>query len=321
MRTVMTVLGPITTDQLGQTLMHEHIYSSSIGIPENYPQLYVEGVDEQVQKDLAAMKADGFQTVVEATPFDLGRDPVRLKLAAQKSGMNIIACTGFFEQPHPLLGDYSADRFASLFVDDLQKGMAGTDIKAGIIKTAMDKEGPTPGRELIHRAVARAALQTGARVMLHSYPQTEMGRHQIRIFKEEGVPLSQIKIDHCLETTDMDYLCWLADQGVWLGVDRIPLIIGSKQYAVAAETRVRTIKRMLDAGLAERMLLSHDFMSTSTYYDHLPVGEAEFVAKLNPLRFSYLTQEAFRKIGEMGGDVGLLWKILRENPKRFFEGA
>jgi len=316
----MTVLGEIDSAQLGQTLMHEHLVSSMVGIPENYPQLYVENMESIVEKDLAGMKADGFASVVEATPFDLGRDPKALKRLAEKSGMNIIACTGFFLEPAHMLGTYTADQFAGLFVDDLTKGMAGTNIKAGIIKTAMDTEGPTPGREIIHRAVARASLQTGARIMLHSYPQTEMGRHQVRLMREEGIDLSRVKIDHCLESTDMDYLRWLYDQGCWLGVDRIPIIIDSKHYAVSTETRIKTIKRMLDAGFSDRMLLSHDFMSTSTLYDHMPPEEFRHIRSLNPQRFSFLTSVAFPQIEQMGGNVEKLWRILSENPRRFFEG-
>ena len=45
MKTVQTVTGPVAIDALGSVLMHEHIYSSSMGVAVNYPQLYKEGSD------------------------------------------------------------------------------------------------------------------------------------------------------------------------------------------------------------------------------------------------------------------------------------
>lgn len=321
MGTVQTVTGPIESTRLGFTLMHEHLVSSQTGIPENYPQLYREDAYGQVLRDLAQMKENGISTVVEATPFDLGRDAPMLRRVAAKSGVNIIACTGFFMEPAPMLGSYSAAAFARLFIDDATKGIAGTDIKAGIIKTAMDKEGPTPGRQLIHRAVAIAARETGLPVMLHSYPQEEMGRHQLRFMREEGLDLSRVKVDHCLETTDMDYLRWLYDQGCWLGVDRLPIITGAGNYCVATETRIKTMHRMLEAGFADRMLLSHDFMSTSTYFDHQATPEAQqYIDGLNPHRFMFLQKVAFPQLEAWGVSHDLLMKIVTENPRRFFDG-
>lgn len=320
MKTVQTVCGPIGTEQLGFTLMHEHLVSSQPGIAENYPQLYIDGAYERVLQDLNEMKANGVSTVVEATPFDLGRDAPMLRRLSQASGVQVIACTGFFQEPSPMLGAYTPKQFARLFIDDATRGIAGTDIRAGILKTAMDLEGPTAGREVIHRAVAIASNETGLPILLHSYPQGEMGRHQIRFLKEEGACLERVKIDHCLETTDLDYLSWLYDQGVWLGVDRLPLVTGEGNYAVATETRIKTIKRMLDAGMGDRILLSHDFMSISTFFDHMPTEHAQqYIYGLNPQRFSFLQKVVFPKLEEMGVDPQELQRICTENPRRFFE--
>lgn len=322
MKTVQTVLGTVPTEQLGLTLMHEHIVSSAPGIAENYPQMYIKDAFDVAMKDLGVMKAHGVRTVLDATPYDLGRDVKMLKALSEKSGLNIICCTGFFLEPSPFLGCYSKNELAALFIDDVRKGIAGTGIKAGIIKTAMDKEGPTPGRVLVHRAVAVTANETGLPIMLHSYPQGEMGRHQIRIMQEEGVDLERVKIDHCLETTDMDYLSWLYDQGCWLGVDRLPLHIQEGCYAVSTIARIRTIKRMLDAGMGDRMLLSHDFMSLSTCYDHLRSDEErEYYRKLNPERFAFLQDVAFKQLVEWGEDEQRLTDLCIDNPRRFFEGG
>lgn len=322
MKTVQTVLGDISTDQLGFTLMHEHLVSSATGIPENFSQLYPDNYYNLVLKDLLDMKGSGIHTVIDATAFDLGRDVRALKRLSEDSGLNIVATTGFFLEPNPMLGSYSADRFASLFIDELTKGIAGTGIKAGIIKTAMDKEGPTPGREIIHHAVGIASNATGFPIMLHSYPQAEMGRHQIRILRDENVNLERVKIDHCCETTDIDYLCWIADQGCWLGVDRLPLVSMIGQYAVSTAQRIKTIKKLIDAGLSDRMLFSHDFISFSTFFYYLPNElEKEHIEKINPYRFRFLQEVVFKELEKMGIREDKLIQMCIDNPKRFFEGC
>ena len=40
MTTVETALGPVATDALGPTLMHEHIVTRSPGVHENWPPLF-----------------------------------------------------------------------------------------------------------------------------------------------------------------------------------------------------------------------------------------------------------------------------------------
>jgi len=58
--------------------------------------------------------------------------------------------------------------------------------------------------------------------MIHSYSPGQVGRRQIEILKEEGVPLNRVKLDHSNDTTDLEYLFWILDQGCFLGLDRYP---------------------------------------------------------------------------------------------------
>ncbi len=110
------------------------------------------------------MKANGIETVVDATPVGLGRDVRGLKRASQKTGVNIIATTGWWGMEPPLRRIYSGGKNGrQAFADDINKGCDGTDIKAGILKAAMDKEGPTPWNIKTHHAVGMAQIETGKR--------------------------------------------------------------------------------------------------------------------------------------------------------------
>lgn len=161
MKTVQTVIGNVDTNKLGSVLMHEHIYSSSMGVALSYPQLYKEGTEEKIEKDLKEMKANGIETVVDATPVGLGRDVRGLKRASQKTGVNIVATTGWWGMEPPYAGNIPEEKWAQAFEDDINKGCDGTDIKAGILKAAMDKEGPTPWNIKTHHAVGMAQVATG----------------------------------------------------------------------------------------------------------------------------------------------------------------
>ncbi len=58
--------------------------------------------------------------------------------------------------------------------------------------------------------------------MVHSYSPCQVGKQQLAILKEEGVDLRRVKMDHFNDTTDVEYLIWLLEQGCYLGLDRYP---------------------------------------------------------------------------------------------------
>ena len=319
MKTVQTVTGHVATDQLGSVLMHEHICTSSMGIATHYPQMYVPDYEERIIRDLNVMKENGILTVVDASPVCLGRDVRVLKKVSEKTGVNIIATTGWWGCEPPYLGPSTAEQWARCFADDITKGCDGTDIKAGILKAAMDVDGPTEWKKKIHYAVGLASQETGAKILLHTYCPMETPRFQLACLKEVGVDMNNVIVGHIPETTDIDFVKWIYDQGVWLGIDRLPIVLLPGSYAVATDTRIKFIKTMLDEGMGDRMLLSHDFMSTSTLYDNQPEDIQDYVAKQCPDRFLFLKNHIFPKLVEMGVDGDYLWNLTIENPRKFFE--
>lgn len=319
MKTVQTVRGNVGTDQLGSVLMHEHVCSSSMGVALSYPQLYGKNAEKQILSDLRDMKENGILTVVDATPVGLGRDVKMLKKVSEATGVNIIATTGWWGCEPPYLGPSTAEQWTQCFVDDITKGCDGTDIKAGFLKAAMDTEGPTEWVTKMHHAVGMAQRETGKKIMLHTYCPTETPRHQLRFLKEEGVDMNNVVVDHIPETTDIDFVKWIYDQGAWIGVDRMPIISFPGQYAVSTETRIKFIKTMLDAGMGDRMLFSHDIMCASTLYDNQPQELAKEIWSVCPDRFLFMKKHVFKRLEELGCDPAYLWNLTIENPKKFFE--
>ena len=75
MATVETALGPVTTDDLGPTLMHEHVVTRSPGVQENWPHLWDrDAILALAERKLADLYDRGIRTIVDLTTVDLGRD-------------------------------------------------------------------------------------------------------------------------------------------------------------------------------------------------------------------------------------------------------
>jgi phosphotriesterase-related protein len=317
MTTVNSVLGPIDTDKLGFTLMHEHLMVSSAGIPQVYARLLGDDYVERIVQGLKKAKAGGIDTIVDATTFDLGRDVTAMAEASRRSGVNIIAVTGWWmELPRFLVG-LSADQFADLFTREIEEGVAGMGIKAGLLKAASDSAGVLPAEEEVLRGVARAHHRTGVPIMLHSYSPGQVGRQQIAVLQEEGVDLRHVKLDHSNDTTDVEYLTWILEQRCYLGLDRYPGRITSSQ------ARTRTMKALIDAGWAHRLLPSHDHSLLWLRLEGLPQNSPmspEEREKRNPHGYLYIKKVVFPQLKGLGVPDAVLDRLCVDGPKNFFEG-
>jgi phosphotriesterase-related protein len=208
----------------------------------------------------------------------------------------------------------SPDLFADLFIREIEEGITGTGIKAGILKTASDISGVTEWQETILHAVARAHHITDVPIMLHSDALEQVARQQLAILKEEGVDLSRVAVDHVNDNTDMEYLNWLLEQGCYLGMDRYP------GYNVNSLDRTKTMKTLIDAGYAERLFPSHDYVLAEIQgMSPDAVEYHEVKEKSNPHGFLYLKKVVFPQLREMGIPESILNQLCVTNPRNFFE--
>ena len=272
---IQTVTGPIDDDALGRTLIHEHVRFTDEAVREQFPASYdpeqeMADAVEQVEK----AKAHGITSIVEPTAMFGGRDVPFMQAVAERTGTQIVACTGIYTYdylPH-YYGARDADAIAAMFIRDIEEGMQGTDAKAGFLKCAADEPGITDNVEKLHRACARASLATGAPIMAHSRPASNTGPRQVEILLEEGVAPGKIQIAHTGDTDDLDYIEGLLEQGVWIGLDRF----GIHMYLPDAQ-RIPTAVELLKRGYADRLFISSD---TATSIDWFPdeVKEQLFAA-------------------------------------------
>ena len=313
---VQTVQGAVDAQALGLVLAHEHVRFRDEAVAAQWPGRY----DEQLELDAAidavtAAKARGVQTIVDPTAMFGGRDVSFMRRVADETGVRIVACTGIYSYdylPH-YFENRDVDVMADHFVEDIEGGIQGTEIRAAFLKCAADAPGVTEHIEKIHRAVARASVQTGAPIMAHSMPAVGTGPRQVEIFEEEGVDLSRVQIAHCGDTDDIEYIERLLDKGVYVGLDRY----GLEMY-LPIDRRNATAAELLRRGHAERLMISQDFCAT---IDWFPPEAAEVFESNGAIRNWSMTlvfDEVVPALREMGAmDDAAFQSIFVENPRRW----
>ncbi len=316
---VDTARGPIRTADLGVTLMHEHVFVLSPEIMANYPEGWGDEearIATAVQK-LNALKAIGVDTIVDPTVIGLGRYIPRIQRVAESTDLQIVVATGvytyndvpmYFHFTGPGTALNGPEPMVEMFVRDITEGIAGTGVKAGILKCATDEPGLTPGVERVLRAVAQAHRATGVPITTHTHAHTRRGLEQQRVFAEEGVDLSRVIIGHSGDSTDLDYLEDLIAAGSYLGMDRFGL-----NNILSFDERVDTVARMCERGHADKMVLAHD---ASCHIDWLP--EAALPFALPDWHYLHIHNDVLPALRQRGVTEEQITTMLVDNPRAIF---
>jgi phosphotriesterase-related protein len=253
------------------------------------------------------------KTVVEPSAMFLHRDAAFSKRVSDESGLQVVLATGVYTYDHlpQVLLNRDEDAVAAIFVHEIEHGIQATGIKPAFIKCAADEPGVTPNVEKIHRAAARASVQTGRPIMAHSRPASGTGPEQMRIFKEEGVDPAKVQVAHTGDTDDLDYIERLLDTGCWIGMDRYGLDI-----FLPTEQRQKTVLALLEKGHADRMFLSQDYCSTIDWFP-LEVQEYLKANEVPKWSMTFLFEEVIPDLKERGMSDEELEQMMVENPKRW----
>jgi phosphotriesterase-related protein len=251
----MTVSGPIAPEQMGTTLPHEHVLVDFAGAEVVTPDRYDrEEVFATVLPYLRRARALGVETLVEATPAYLGRDPLLLRRLSDASRVRILVSTGYYgaredqHLPHHAFTD-SADSLAARWIREWTSGIDGTGIRPGFIKIGVDT-GPLSevDRKLI-QAAARTHLRTGLTIASHTGPAAG-AMEQLAVLEEEGVDPSAWIWVHAQAEPDSTFHVRAAKSGAWVSFDG--LAPGEVERYVARVAFMRA------EGLLHRVLVSHD---------------------------------------------------------------
>ena len=209
-----------------------------------------------------------------------------------------------------VLGTDVPDPMVDMFVADITEGIAGTGVKAGLLKCAIDSEGLAPGVERVMRAVAKAHHQTGTPITVHTHPGSQAGSVVKRVLvDEEGVDAARVVLGHSGDSTDIDHLSGLADAGFILGMDRFGINVET-----TFEARADTVIELCRRGLSGQMVLSQD---ASCYIDWIDPNVMPFLTNWNYFHLEERVIPYFREHGVTQAQLDLM---LIEVPRRYFAG-
>jgi phosphotriesterase-related protein len=320
MTAVPTARGPVDSADLGRTLMHEHVFVLTPDVQQNHDEWDEESQVGQAVEKLTALKAAGYDTIVDPTVIGLGRYIPRIVRIAEQVDLNIVVATGvytydtvpfYFEHKGPGISPDMPDPMVDMFVRDLTEGIAGASgVRAAFLKCAIDKFGLTNDVERILRAVAKAHRQTGAPITVHTHPSTKTGSDVHRVLSDEGVDPSRVVLGHSGDSTDADHLSQLADLGYILGMDRFGL-----NLAPTLEQRIDIVVELARRGYADRMVLSQD---ASCYFDWL---DPAFAGALPNWHYLHIDKDVLPALRELGVTEEQIDQMLVGNPRRYFEAV
>lgn len=296
---ILTTKGEIKPEALGVTYMHEHL-SLDLSAHKDDPDTRFDNKEELI-KELTELKSKGVKSLVEVTNRGMGRDMTVIEEVADQSGLQVIVSTGFYKEP--FLPDYvykvDEKALSRMIIEDINKGIDDSDIRAHVIgEVGTSHNQVTEMEEKVFRACAKAHLETGRPISTHTTLGT-MGDWQVRFFKEQGVNLEQVIIGHLDLHPVTDYHLMIADYGCYLAFDTV----GKVSYQ-PDEKRVMAIRRLIDRGYLNQILLSQDLTRKS----HLQVRGG--------IGYTYLLDTFIPMLLAAGVTQSQVDTIMIHNPKR-----
>jgi phosphotriesterase-related protein len=253
---IMTVTGPIRPDDLGRTLIHEHVVVDFIGAAKTSPERYDHELAFQTAlPHFQKLRARGVKSLVECTPRYIGRNAELLRRLSQASGVQIITNTGWYAAVDhkflpPEATTESAEQIAARWLAEWRGGIEGTGIRPGFLKLGTGN-GPLPAVDAkLVRAAARVHRATGLTIAIHT-GDGAAALDEVRLLREEGVAPGAFIWVHAMNDPGPIQI-EVAKLGGWVSLDGYSL----------APHNVRRFPEFLvahrAAGTLNRVLLSHD---------------------------------------------------------------
>lgn len=302
--TAHTVRGPVTAEDLGLTLPHEHLFNDLSGVLDTPSyEFSAELADREVSasvawslrhdpyccadniadkpvsavlREITAFQAVGGRTIVDATSSpSIGRNPQRLHEAAQRTGLNIVmGCGTYLEKfERETITARALDDQARAISEELSHGVAGTGIRPGIIGEIGVSPQFTDAERAALRAAALAQLDHPSVALMIHLPGWQRRAHEVLdiVVDEIGVRPGKVVLSHMDPSgADTAYQLSVAERGVWLEFDMIGMDITFPQEGAApAPLETATaVAGLVSRGFTRQLLLSHDLFLKQMWTQH-----------------------------------------------------
>lgn len=252
---IRTVLGEIQPNDMGISLIHEHVLVDFIGADSTgYHRWNRADVIARVMPFLEAAKARGVKTIVECTPAYLGRDPLLLKELSEKSGIQFLTNTGYYgavggKYLPKIVEEATSDELAAIWIGEAKDGIENTGIKPGFIKISVNEGGTLNALdEKLVRAAALTHQATGLLIVSHT-GRWATAKAQIEVLQSMNVDLGHFVWVHAQNEKDFSSYDTAHNLGVWISLDGIVWDVPG---------HLERLKYCREKGLLDRVLVSHD---------------------------------------------------------------
>lgn len=334
---VQTVLGPISPEDLGITLMHEHCLSDASAwfnepkeaskkglayqkvklenlgwvrwnMTSNLDNLRLLDIHESIE-ELNLFKQAGGNTVVDCTNDDIGRDPSALARISRATGINIIMGSGYYVGIFrgPEFNKISEQEIIEEIIQDITIGVRETGVRAGIIGEIGCSWPLLDTEKKVLRAAAMAQKEAGSPITVHPGRHEKAPMEIIKILDKAGADITRVIIGHLGRTiSSFEDFIELANTGCYLEFDhfgREEDAFKAAEYINDAQ-RIGIILKLVSKGFLEKILISRDICQKIDLSRYGGAGYGHILENIVP-------QMLARGLSREEIDV-----ILIKNPKR-----
>jgi phosphotriesterase-related protein len=339
----MTVSGPVATSELGITLMHEHlvndcrcwwnppreperahlatapVHSGILGALRLDPFANLDNCaldDHRLAiAELLPFKAAGGRTVVDPTCRGIGRDARKLRAIADATGLQIVMGSGYYLQTShpPSMKPMSIDAIADEIVSEAHVGVDGTNVKIGLIGEIGVSSEFTSEEEKSLRGAAQAHRRTGLPLMVHLPAWYRYGGRVLDVVEQEHGDLTHTVLCHMNPSgEDVGYQIALAKRGAFIEYDMVGMDYWYADQQVQCpsdEDNARAIRRLIDLGYLEKLLLSQD------------VFLKMMLTRYGGFGYAYVVTHFAARLRRHGVGDAQIHTMLSDNPRRVFGTA
>ncbi len=310
---IRTVRGDISRNTAGNVLPHEHVRCLSNDLHSTFREGWY---SERELCTLAvnvlkrAREKFGLGIFVDATPCDLGRNAGLLREISERSGVHIVASTGLYFFPSMISRERSAEDIYKLLMQEIDGGLDGTDIKAGVLKCAIDEEGVTQDAKKRLSAIGRVQAETGLSLYAHCAHRNDTAFELIELLSQNGANPEKLIVGHASRRLDTEYLKKVLDKGVYISIDQ--------SFEGSEKTVARVVHELCQGGYEERLLFSHDRAIRNDFVADCR-SEHELSVETNIKRLSYLYELLIPELKNIGCTERQCELFLRENALRVLD--
>nr|WP_206326649.1 phosphotriesterase [Streptomyces sp. S3(2020)] len=250
--------------------------------------------------ELAAFRASGGDSVVQWTPYGLGRRVADLPPLSRETGVLVVAATGLHQSVH--YDDRTLkelrNRLAEVFVAELTDGIGTSGVRAGLIKVAGGFHALDAHARWTMTAAAEAHHATGAPIAVH----LELGTGALDVLDllcgELGVAPYRVILGHLNRSPDLVVHRQAAATGCYLAFD------GPSRAHHATDWRMPdAVRALAEAGHGDRLLLGGDTTTAAARSVNGGPGMPYLLRRVRP-----------RLAAEIGAE--LVERVMSENPGR-----